>query len=288
VLTIKHILFPTDFSERCTATAPFVRNLAKTFAAKVTLIGVQAPFWQSAVADPGGAITINLEELRQDLQVRLNGAFTSELSGLEVERETRVGEPGEAIVEFAHSEGVDLIMMPTHGYGPFRALLLGSVTAKVLHDAQCPVWTAAHVENPEVGKHQPVKTVICAFDGTPNTVPVMEWAHELSAATGASLRIVHAVSGVEAWPEGALNRQLEDRLASDARERIEKMLASSWIDAPLCIEPGDPAHVIHAEADKHNADVVVIGRGLLHESLGRLRTQAYGIIRHAPCPVISV
>ena len=44
------------------------------------------------------------------------------------------GDPAEAIVEFARSEKIDLIAMPTHGYGGFRRLLIGSVTAKVLHD----------------------------------------------------------------------------------------------------------------------------------------------------------
>jgi hypothetical protein len=42
--------------------------------------------------------------------------------------------------------GADLIMMPTYGMGSFRRHLIGSVTAKVLHDVACPVWTAAHVE----------------------------------------------------------------------------------------------------------------------------------------------
>ncbi len=36
---------------------------------------------------------------------------------------------------------LDLIMMPTHGGRHFRSLLIGSVTAKVLHDVRCPVWT---------------------------------------------------------------------------------------------------------------------------------------------------
>jgi hypothetical protein len=32
----------------------------------------------------------------------------------------------------------------------------------------------------------------------------------------------------------------------------------------------------------------VIGRGKLHETLGRLRTNSYAIIRQSPCPVISI
>jgi nucleotide-binding universal stress UspA family protein len=52
------------------------------------------------------------------------------------------GDPATAIVEKAHSECADLIVMATHG---FRRFILGSVTAKVLHDADCPVWTGAHL-----------------------------------------------------------------------------------------------------------------------------------------------
>ena len=43
------------------------------------------------------------------------------------------------IVSYAREHTIDLIMMPTHGYGPFRSLLIGSVTAKVLHDIELPV-----------------------------------------------------------------------------------------------------------------------------------------------------
>ncbi len=288
MLTVKHILFPVDFSERCTAAVPFVKDFAKTFNAQVTLISALAPLWQLGVAEAGAAVTVDMEELREDLDTRLKGTFTSELSGIPVSRVTKIGEPGEVITEYAHANGIDLIMMPTHGYGPFRSLLLGSVTAKVLHDAECPVWTAAHVEEPEVGAHRPVRNVVCAFDGTEKTIPVVQWAGTLAKTVGATLRVVHAVTGVESWPEAALNRNLEDELASDARRKIEDMLTSAGIDAPLCIEAGDPAVVLEAEGKRHNADLVVIGRGLVHESLGRLRTQSYGIIRHSPCPVISV
>jgi nucleotide-binding universal stress UspA family protein len=48
----------------------------------------------------------------------------------------------------ARESAFDLIMMPTRGRGRFRAALLGSVTAKVLHDSACAVWTAAHAETP--------------------------------------------------------------------------------------------------------------------------------------------
>jgi nucleotide-binding universal stress UspA family protein len=47
----------------------------------------------------------------------------------------------------ALAENASLIILPTHGYGPFRRFLLGSATAKVLRDADCPVLIGAHMEH---------------------------------------------------------------------------------------------------------------------------------------------
>jgi len=54
------------------------------------------------------------------------------------------------------------------------------------------------------------------------------------------------------------------------------------------IEEGDPAQVVRAAAIRRNADVVVIGRSPREGVLGRLRPNAYSIVRDAPCPVVSV
>lgn len=47
------------------------------------------------------------------------------------------GDPADAIVQFAGETSPSLIVMPTHAHGKFRRFLLGSVTAKVLHDVEC-------------------------------------------------------------------------------------------------------------------------------------------------------
>jgi nucleotide-binding universal stress UspA family protein len=142
---INHILFPIDFSERCCNVVPFVVSIASRYSAKVTLLSVVPPFYYG-MGDPGTAIVVDFAELLQDLKARLNSSLNQKFAGLRVERVAELGDPAQVITHFAHMHDVDLIMMPTHGYGPFRRLLLGSVTAKVLHDAECAVWTSAHLE----------------------------------------------------------------------------------------------------------------------------------------------
>jgi len=289
MLAIKNILFPIDFSERCCGTAPFVHAMAQRFGARVTLMSVVSPFWQTASSgDLSASIVVDMDELKRDLEMRLHDAFAREFADLTVERVAEIGDPAETITTYAHTQGADLIMMPTHGYGPFRSLLLGSVTAKVLHDSQCPVWTATHVEDKPAIKHVGGRNILCAIDATPKSCPLMEWAAEYAKATGATLRLMHVVSGVQGWPERQLDREFEETLRAQARETIEKMQKSAGVKTPLCVAVGERAGAVREEAECHNSDLIIIGRGLLHETLGRLRSHALGIIRQSPCPVLSV
>ena len=50
-----------------------------------------------------------------------------------------VGDPGQEIAKFAEKQSADLIVMPSHGYGFFKQLLLGSVAERVVRLAHCPV-----------------------------------------------------------------------------------------------------------------------------------------------------
>jgi nucleotide-binding universal stress UspA family protein len=251
-------------------------------------MSVAEPLWFAGAGEPPIPVIINPDELKAGLHKRLEGALVKELRTVPVERVAELGDPAGVITEFAEANGVDLIMMPTHGYGPFRRLLLGSVTAKVLHDAKCPVWTGAHLEDAPALDPRNCRSVLCAVDTTPTSAPLMRWAADYAKDARATLRLVHAVSGVEAWPERQLDREFEEALRNDARTKIEQMQRAEGVETQLCVCVGGVADVVREEARRHAADLVVIGRGVLHETLGRLRTHSYGIIRQSPCPVISV
>jgi nucleotide-binding universal stress UspA family protein len=288
MLKIKHILFPIDFSERCCSAVPFVESVASRYDAKVTLLSVAQPFYYAAMGDPGGLAGIDPGELLRDLKERLGSALNKEFSGFRVERVAELGDPAQVVTEFARTQGVDLIMMPTHGYGPFRSLLLGSVTAKVLHDAQCPVWTAAHVAEAPCRDHIACRSILCAVDGTPNSVPLMKWASDLAKDAGATLRLVHVIPGMEGFQTRQMDREFELEMGKEARATMELLQDSAGVKVPLCITAGNVAERVHDEACRNGTDLLVIGRGAMHEALGRLRTHAYGIIRRSPAPVISV
>jgi len=288
MLKIHHILFPIDFSERCCSAVPFVESMASRNRAMITLLGVAQPFYYAAMGDPGRAVVIDTEELLRDLQAKVDSSLTAGFAGHCVERVAKLGDPPQVITEFAHTHGVDLIMMPTHGYGPFRSLLLGSVAAKVLQDAECPVWTAAHLGEPPCRDHIACRKILCAVDGTSKSVSLMKWAGEFSKDIGATLRLVHVIPGMEGVPSRQMDREFEEEMRKKAWQTIERLQESAGIRMPMCVVIGNVAETVRDEARRHEADLVVIGRGTLEGTFGRLRTHSYGIIRQSPCPVLSV
>jgi nucleotide-binding universal stress UspA family protein len=133
-----HILFPVDFSDRCRAVRPFVRSIAQQFHSKLTLMHVvHIPTGWYGGFDGGYPMLFDVPAVEEAAKNELNAFF--EPADRVADRIIKVGDPAPEITHFAEQNQVDLIMMPTHGYGRFRNLLLGSVTAKVLHDAKCLV-----------------------------------------------------------------------------------------------------------------------------------------------------
>ncbi|HET8547898.1 MAG TPA: universal stress protein [Bryobacteraceae bacterium] len=288
---LRRILFPVDFSERCRGAARHAAFLAGRFHAQLLLLHVV----ETPVTRPG-ELDFGVLAFEADLQARtkraadLIEAFSEPgFESLEIAREVASGDAARTIVRCATERSADLIMMPTHGYGVFRRFVLGSVTAKVLHDAHCPVWTGVHLERAAAAT-EPVSyaRVLCAVDLSAASDRPLRAAVGFASVLGAELAAVHAVPGSEAVPDRFMDRELRMDLVQDARQRLAARLEQAGAPAAtVIIEGGEPAKVIHAAALRHNAGVVFIGRGE-HAGAGRLRTHSYAIIRESPCPVISV
>jgi nucleotide-binding universal stress UspA family protein len=290
---IHHILFPVDFSERCRAVRPFVKSLAQKFNAKLTqmhILGVPRGFYGGV--DASYPIVIDWDAMKCDSVDQLTKFLelddTAEPFSQEVRAVSVVGEPASEIVDFTVANNVDLIMMPTHGYGPFRTMLLGSVTAKVLHDCDCPVWTAAHTDAPTLPEHVKADNVMCAIDTTPEAVRIIQRAVEVADTLHAKLRLVHAVPPVDHTPTTRFEDVFRADIMRIARDSVMKLQKEAGSNLEVCMEMGPVSKIVRASSEHHDGDLVIIGHGKVHEALGRLRTNAYTIIRDAPCPVLSV
>jgi len=289
MIRFNRVLFPVDLSKQSREAVPFVTSLTARFNSKLIVLHVLEPEI-SCYPLPAAATPTALRRAKETRDDRLKD-FTSLIAQFEgnglVEQRLLEGDAAERIVQCAREDNVDLIMMPTHGYGRFRRLLLGSVTAKVLHDAACPVWTGVHTDETWQRDAGQWSRFLCAVDADVRDAPLLKWAAEFACEQHADLRIVHAVHAAAPSP-GAESESLCDFLFGVARKNLEKLQASAGTQFDIPLRLGPVGHVTREAALEHRADLILVGRGAIQKGFGRLRSSAYTIIREAPCPVISV
>ena len=104
----------------------------------------------------------------------------------------------------ARDRNVDLIVMSIHGYGAFHRFLLSSVTAKVLHESPCAVWTGAHLEETPAREFS-IRHVLRSVDLSSHSPRTASLAAEMAAAVDATLTLVHITSGMEIYGPGGFH-----------------------------------------------------------------------------------
>jgi nucleotide-binding universal stress UspA family protein len=137
----KHMLIATDGSERAEAAVAHGAALAKALGAKVTLVTVTE-------TPPGlkhPQIAAHAAEIRRELARVVEEQFVQARSiaaeaGIAADAvHVEDGDAHEGILEAAQTQGADVIVMGSHGWGALKSLLLGSVTLKVLSHSSIPV-----------------------------------------------------------------------------------------------------------------------------------------------------
>ena len=284
---IKKVLFPVDFSPQCRSAAPFVTSWTGHFEAQLTLLHAIALLPESDVTYGIDIAATLRKQMRESATACMQAFIEQSLGSAAVGRVIEEGKPAETIAHYARTEGIDMIMMPTHGFGSLRRFLIGSVTAKVLHDAGCPVWTSAHGGTPSKSTGG-IRIILCAVDSGPSSVPLMRWAHWLAGRYGAELNLVHVIPAVDETSMNRGEREVRRYLYCKAEEEFAAWSREAGVDAKLQLRGGEIAAGVAETARQQSADLLVIGRGHMQRALGGLRTESLALIREAPCAVVSV
>jgi nucleotide-binding universal stress UspA family protein len=288
---LNEILLPTDFSPRSVDVARYAAGVARHYNAEITLLHVLVPLNPAWGATGSGAMTEEvMADQKENAGNRLGMFLTDELRGVPVKRMVCEGDPAAVIATYCSSKRVGLIMMPTRGCTAFRRFLLGSVTAKVLHDVTCPVWTSSHVTDGRASASVSPEVIVCAIAPTPEGDVILHWAADLASDLQARLIVVHAIPSLEFHPETYfLEADMRKALIGDAHARISKILQSTrFPEAEVRVEGGSVSTVVRAAVEDSRADLLIIGRASEKGMVGRLRTHSYALIRESPCPVISI
>ena len=144
MVPVTRILVPTDFSEPAAAAVTWGRTLAAEFGAELHLLHVVAePYlypWGSelsafplsdVLAQSEGAARAQLETLGASLDLPAERVITA----------TALGTPVDRVLDYVTANGIDLIVMGTHGRGVVGHMLLGSVAERVVRRSTVPVLT---------------------------------------------------------------------------------------------------------------------------------------------------
>lgn len=286
---IRTILFPVDFSAACVAMAPFVKKAAAIFSARVTMLHATEPFSSSSGFEIMARPPREVEEDRErTARLKLKSFLEADFPARSSSRLVLAGDPATRVAQTVREGGFDLIVMPTHA-GAFRRTLLGSTTAKVLNDADCPVLTTQHAETlrPAPLEH---REWICAVGLQPDSERVVRYARRVAESAHAHLSLIHVVPSGE--PGATLQLDLDDGLLSAdmqlARSRIEELQRAAGSHARVSIASGPVKNALIQAARQLRADVLIIGRSPQSGASGRLRDLTYAVVRDAPCPVLSV
>ncbi|MDZ7315618.1 MAG: universal stress protein [candidate division KSB1 bacterium] len=298
-MEIKNILAPFDFYDSSRRAFIYAAALAKRFSAHLTLFHVVTLFDDDPY-DPQFSFP-HLDEFYKHLEEQAGGQFEkliaeNQSAGLNVSYVVQRGfSPYEEILRFAEDNPVDLIVMGTHGRTALSRFFLGSVTAKVVHHASCPVMTVRmNVKTPTESITPKFKRLLVPTDFTEPSSKALHLACGL-LEEGGTIFLLHVIEGLVQPAFFAADGELIYEITPQIRDNSEALLKQSASQVPAGIDvqtvtlEGSIAHEILEYAETQSIDLIVMGthgqNALSHLFIG---SEANRVIRKACCPVITV
>ncbi|MCA9027541.1 MAG: universal stress protein [Planctomycetaceae bacterium] len=144
MIKLRRILAASDFSECSDHALRYACEFAETFGAELHIVNVTEP--PAAAYSEFGIGYVGVDKLNEDFQrgaeAKLNTVPSPEWQDkLKIVRRAILGSAFVELIQYAKKEGIDLIVMGTHGRGAIAHMLMGSTAEKVVRKAPCPVLT---------------------------------------------------------------------------------------------------------------------------------------------------
>ncbi|MDY6916864.1 MAG: universal stress protein [Chloroflexota bacterium] len=257
----RRMLVPLDGSELAEVVFIYAKELAGRLNLDVTFLHVCSPDERELVPMHQAYVERVAERVKQesdDVKQKAGGEAGAE--AIEARGELAVGYPAEEIIRFADENGIDLILMATHGRSGLGRWALGSVADKVLRASKVPVWLVrAGVSEELVFDKWPQQTILVPLDGSEVAESVLPHVEALAKQRGAErvdvvlLRVceppIIPLDYGEAIPIG-WERQVEQQtarcqeVATQYVASVQKRLQDAGLKAQGQVLVGRPADVI--------------------------------------------
>jgi nucleotide-binding universal stress UspA family protein len=284
-LAFNTILFATDFSPSSEAAFPYALSLAHCYDSKV-IVAHAVPFEPVAgitPVPPPADLDFNWQDAKQGM---LKYADSRDFEGLRHEFLVERGYPPVIISDLIAHEGVDLVVLGTHGRKGLSKIFMGSIAEQIFRKATCPVLTVG--PGSEVKPQQTWKParILLATDFSKGSFHALPYAIALAEENHAELIVLHAAPLVP-WEQ-------QSDMGLYYQKRLEEMIPSGRqpsckIDFAVRFDLAAPA-ILTMASDKQ-ADLIVMG--VHHTPLPAIDshvpwTTACEVISDAHCPVLTV
>ena len=296
MLSIKKILFPTDFSESANNAMNWALMLAKNFEAHLDMLHavvLHADDVGEEVFARFPDIDKCIESLMKNADSRLEK--TIEDSGqISIKQHVRRGMAKvEEIINFAEEMKTDLIVMGSHGRTGITKALIGSVTERVVRGASCPVLTVKK----DKFKHDTVdvKRIILPIDFSENCRASVKYAVVLAKLLGVKLEVLHVIDSLvhPAYYSVGLDSpsKLDTELESRIKESIAKFMQEEnvMLDYDTTVLEGKPYKQICEFADhKEESLIIISAHGSSKLERFMIGSTTDRVIRKANSPVLTI
>jgi nucleotide-binding universal stress UspA family protein len=283
-ITLKNILFATDFSAASDAAAPIAIQIARRYGAKIYGVHVNAsdPYVAAAPA-AWAAMAEAAERAAKEAAGRLN----EQLQGIEHEVVIGEGKIWEVMSDLIEHKEIDLVVLGTRGRTGFGKTLLGSVAEQILRQSPCPVLTVGPHVNLWSEEYAKMREILYATDLAADFPMAAPYAVSLAQENQAHLVLLHVIEDSKA---GDL---VDSPEVVNVKERKLQQLvtqqAGLWCDPSYIVEQGPAAEKILDVAKRRHTDLIVLGarpaKGLAtHLNIGTV----HKVVSQATCPVLTV
>jgi nucleotide-binding universal stress UspA family protein len=280
-LSLKSILFATDFSVASMQALPYATGIAQRFDSKLYIAHIVPPEDYPArlnSIDEAAQVACRAAELKISSLLRSNPCS-------EVDCETVIGN-GDIWIGLSglmHQHAIDLLVMGTVGRAGVRKFLLGSVAEEAMRESRCPVLTVGPESDAaeERGFHQ----ILYATDFSADSLAAAPYALAFAGNYGSRITLVHALQGLPESP------YLDAQMARVRLRELVPLRVNLAATPDIIVEMGSPADIILKAADDTASDLIVIGArgaGALARLASHFGSVAHKIVCCALCPVLTV
>ncbi len=284
-LSLKNILFTTDFSEASEAALPYVRGLAKWFGAKVVV--AHATSAVTPLALPMEPVPMDMDFEWEQAQRKLNAFLHSDpVPGGECIAALCRGDLGSAIPDLIEQYQIDLVVLGTHGREGVKKLVMGSGAEQIFRRAECPVLTVGPNVRKTETEFENWKHILFATDFSEGSLHALPFALSIAEENQAQFTLAHFVSLVPMQRQEAVEEQ--------ARKRLQALLPADALDwcVPECVVRFEfPSDGILNLAEQRDADLIVMGVHKTNAPRAAAHMPwaiAHDVVCHARCPVLTV